>query len=303
MPVCGIEKLYVAKQLNDTSAGMTFDTPQYYKNVQELDIKPKINTDKAYGENRLIDQAVAFDSADISLNLYDLTSAQRGYLLGQTTPTGGGTIAASGDTPPFIAVLYKAPLRGGDYRYGVIYKTLFQPPDDTMKGLEGKPDLSQVPKLTGTAQPTEWGFVDGNKTKHPWEYHIDTTDPNCPADIDSTWFNAVTVPGADATPPTVTVTPANAETGIAATSNIVWTFNEAIDSTKVNAANFFLMKGDGTLVPGLLVIDGTNKIVTLNPTSNLLASTAYIAVCTANVTDVAGNPLSNMSITNFTTAA
>lgn len=304
MPVCGIEKAYIALLTSDTTGGLIYGTPAYYQNVQELDIKPKTNTDKAYAENRLVDQAAQFDSADVTMNLYDLISAQRAEILGQAIASAGGTVASSGDEAPFVAILYKSPLRKGAYRYGVLYKGQFQPDDMTMKGVEGKPDLSQVPKLIGTFQPTDYQFTDGTKVKHPWEYHVDTTDPNCPADIDDTWFDAVTVPGADITPPTVITTPLDAATSVAVTANMIWTFDEAIASACMTAANFFIMKAaDGTLVAGALTIDGTGKIVTLDPTASLTAATPYIAICTTNVTDLAGNHLANTSITNFTTAS
>jgi hypothetical protein len=107
----------------------------------------------------------------------------------------------------------------------------------------------------------------------------------------------------DTTPPTVTVSPADAATAVATSANVVWTFSEAIDSGKVTAANFFLMKAaDGTLVPGTLTPDSTGKIVTLDPTAALTAATAYIAVATANICDLTGNKLAANSITNFTTA-
>ena len=39
---------------------------------------------------------------------------------------------------------------------------------ENLKGLEGKPDLSEVDKVVGSAQPTEWSFKDndGNKSIH-----------------------------------------------------------------------------------------------------------------------------------------
>jgi phi13 family phage major tail protein len=292
MPVVGIKKTYIAPITKDDATGLTYGTPVYYEGIKKLGIKPKQNTEKLYAEDQLWDQATAFDSADVEIELSDLTSAQRAGLLGQTTAAEGGVYATKDDEAPFVAVLYKAPIRGG-HRYGVLYKGAFELPEDSMEGQEGKIKF-QTPKIKATFQPTKYnGF---------WEYHVDTTDPNCPANIDDTWFTAVVIPGADTTPPTVTTSPLDAATDIAVTANMVWTFNEAIDTSTVTAANFFLMKAsDGSLVAGALTIDGTSKIVTLDPTSNLSAATAYIAVCTTNVTDVAGNHLAATSITNFQT--
>lgn len=107
----------------------------------------------------------------------------------------------------------------------------------------------------------------------------------------------------DITPPTVTVTPADAASGIAVGANVVWLFSEAIIPSLVNTSNFFLIKAsDGTLVPGTLSISADRLTVTFDPTANLTAATPYIAFATTNVKDVNGNALAAASITNFTTA-
>lgn len=303
MPNCGIEKLYVAKMLTDASGAMTFTVPQYYKNVQELDIKPKVNTAKAYAENRMVDQATEFDSADLSVSRYSMSSAERAFLLGQTITADGGVVAANGDTAPYIALLYKAPIRVDGkkaYRYGVIYKSMFTPPDENLKGLEGKPDLSQVAKISGTAQSTDWSFKDaeGNE-KHPWEYHIDTTDPNCPEDIDTTWFASVPIPSVTAVVDlAISISnPASNATGVAINTKPTVTFNNAIASYN----NVLLMNvTDGTLVTSTMALDTTGKILTITPSANLVSAKTYNIILNG-VTDVYGQLLATQII-KFTTA-
>lgn len=108
---------------------------------------------------------------------------------------------------------------------------------------------------------------------------------------------------ADTTPPTVATVPLDAATAVAITANVVFTFSEAIRSSTMNGANIYLMKAlDGTLVPATLSISVDKTVVTLDPIANLTAATAYIAICTFNVTDIYGNALVANSVTNFTTA-
>lgn len=296
MPTIGLEKCYMAAVNTDTVAALTFGTPAYYEGIKKLLLKPKQSVVKEYAEDQLWDQKVSFDSYDIEVDLFNLTSAQQTTVLGKNTASEGGTYSKSTDSPPYMAILYKAPLDvDGEYRYGVVYKALFELPEENMEGQEGKAKYA-TPKLKASSQPL--------KNNKMIAYHVDTTDPNCPVDIDDTWFDAVVVPSADVTPPTVVTTPLDAATDVAVTANMVWTFDEAIDTSKVTSANFFVMKAsDGSLVAGALTIDGTSKIVTLDPTASLTAATDYIAICTTNVTDVSGNALAATSITNFTTAA
>lgn len=301
MPTTGITKCAMARQLTDTEDGMTFEKPEYFPNVQELDIKPKVNTDKAYAENRLIDQASLFDSADVTADFYDFTPQQRSKYLGQTLEEDGGSTSSMGDNAPFTAILYKAPLTGNKgNRYGVIYKGQWTVPDDSMKGLQGKPDLGQVPKLTGTWQPTNYcynvlnPFTNIMEEKHPWEHHIDTTE-----NLDDAWFGSVYIPHADNSPLTATTAPADAATGVAASSDIVFTFNKKLLATSVNSNSIFLMKEDGTAVAATVSLDDTGKIVTLHPAASL-ATGSYIAMATKDVISTTGVALASNIAVNFT---
>lgn len=108
----------------------------------------------------------------------------------------------------------------------------------------------------------------------------------------------------DTAAPTVTVSPADSDTGVDVSANVVWTFNEEIQRSCVTAANFFVMEaGTGAIVAGALSLSVDRKVVTFNPSSNLSAETDYIAIATTNVRDAAGNALAANSVTNFETAA
>lgn len=301
MPATGITKCYIAKNLTDTIDALVYDTPQYFENIQELDIKPKTNTDKAYGENRLIDQATLFDSADVTANWYDLYVQQRAFVLGQNISAEGGTYAATGDVAPYVALLYKSPLTGGQgNRYGVIYKGQFTLPDDTMKGLQGKPDLGQTPKLTGAFQSTNYVIkvADPNTgilvEKHIWEYHIDTTE-----DLDATWFANVYVPNIDTGAPTATSVPLDAATGVLTTADVVFTFSKKLLASTVISNNILLMKEDGTAIASTISLDSTCKIITIHPVTALAAGN-YVAIITKGVISASGVPVADNIVTNFT---
>jgi|GEM_PF-5071874 len=108
----------------------------------------------------------------------------------------------------------------------------------------------------------------------------------------------------DTTPPTISSTvPADAATGISKTANLSVTFSEAIQAGDVTADHFILTTDAGVAVATTLTLNApTNTIVSINPTSDLDASTDYLLVITG-VHDVAGNVLASPSIINFTTGA
>lgn len=296
--VVGVEKLYVALLTTDAEGGLVYGTPKYYTDIQKVSMKQNSNKDPLYTEGRLKRNEVTFTSIDLGITIASLTSAQQAELLGRTIAAAGGVYSGQEDEAPFVAVLYKAPIVGG-YRYGVLYKGQFSPYDEELAQKEGKTTYA-VPVLAATFQSTDYVASNG---RHLIEWHVDTTDPNCPEDIDENWFASVAIPDADSTAPTVTVSPADAATGVAATANIVWTFDEAIDDSTVTAANFMLLNAStGDVVAGALSIDSTGKIVTLDPTASMTSGAAMIAIATTNVCDLAGNKLAAASVSNFTVA-
>ncbi|MFA6901216.1 MAG: Ig-like domain-containing protein [Desulfurivibrionaceae bacterium] len=117
--------------------------------------------------------------------------------------------------------------------------------------------------------------------------------------------------GADGTAPTLSSsTPADNATAIAVNANIMLTFSENVAA---GTGNFLIKKvSDNSTVATISVNDaqvtfnGTTG-VTINPTANLIAATAYyVTMASGVVTDMSGNPYAGISLAstlNFTTAA
>ena len=91
--------------------------------------------------------------------------------------------------------------------------------------------------------------------------------------------------------------PADGAEDIAITANLVLIFNHAMDSGVTSAVA--LKTAAGVAVPSTNSLDVTSKILTVNPTSSLVADTEYVLVITA-AADIYGQTLTE-DIT-FTTA-
>ena len=126
--------------------------------------------------------------------------------------------------------------------------------------------------------------------------HWDPTDD----DADLFKIEDVETLGSDTTDPTCTLSPANSATGVAVDANITATFSEAIKSGDVTSDNFVLSKA-GVVVAGSLTYNSSTYVVTLNPTSDMDASTEYVMSVT-NVRDLAGNKVAP-TIAIFTTTS
>lgn len=92
-----------------------------------------------------------------------------------------------------------------------------------------------------------------------------------------------------------TSVPADAASSVVATSNIVLTFNN-----KIVEHNISLMTAAGVVVPFTASFDSTGKIMTIDPTATLAATTLHLLVI-AGVGDVYSQSLAT-TIRKFTTA-
>lgn len=116
-----------------------------------------------------------------------------------------------------------------------------------------------------------------------------TTGPNL---VDNT-------PPIDSTSPTVQlVSPINGSTGVITNRNFGVAFSEVIDPFTVTSTTFTLKQGT-TPIQGTVTYYGV--IATFNPSSSLAPNSTYTATVTNQVRDLAGNPLANNFVWNFTT--
>lgn len=103
----------------------------------------------------------------------------------------------------------------------------------------------------------------------------------------------------DTTPPTVTsVSPADASSGVAATTSVTATFNKPVSTTGLT---FGLTGPGGTAVAGATTLAGDGLSATFAPSTALAASTSYTASVRAQ--DPSGNVMPAAKTWSFTTGA
>ena len=98
--------------------------------------------------------------------------------------------------------------------------------------------------------------------------------------------------------------PMNGDTNIPLSGNssatpVVLQFNAPIDP--ITAQNGFSMTSGGNAVPGNFTYSANDQTVTFTPISALTASTSYTVSYNEQITDTAGNPLTNPGSLSFTT--
>ncbi|NMM65497.1 phage tail protein [Clostridium sp. P21] len=185
VPVISLEKLYIAKILQDDNTGVKFDTPKYLAGVKEISVKPKVAVDEFYAEGMLWLSDTTLANIDVEVNITDLTDEDEAFLLGHKLAEGGGIIYGANDVAPDVAILFKARKGNGKARYVILYNGKFSISDEDYKGKEGKSNF-QAKKLKAGFAPLH------NNEK--WKYKIDEDSTDAPVDIDTKFFTSVIVP-------------------------------------------------------------------------------------------------------------
>jgi phi13 family phage major tail protein len=289
MPQVGLKNLVYAKMISDDKNGIVYGSVKQIAGAINAKLTPNVSTEKLYADDTLSEIASTISDVGVELEAKDISLSIQADILGHTVAN-GVLIQNKDDIAPWVAIGFKSKKSRGKYRYIWLLKGKFEVPDDEYATEEDKIKLGTA-KIKGTFSSRDY---DGN-----WRYIGDEEEPGFNTSTAVNWFNAVYSPTMDLEAPIVSTTPANNATGVRAGSNVVFTFNKAIQPDEVNVANIFLMKSDGADVPSTLALSSDYTTVTLKPKLSL-ATGSYVAIATTNIKSTAGIALTQKCVVNFT---
>lgn len=287
----GLSNLHYALLTTDPKGGApTYGAPVAFSGgAIQANINPNTNMETLFGDDGPMEVATSLGQVELEMIASDFTLEEQAILLGHTIS--GGVLHRKGsDVPPWVAIGFKTLKSNGKYRFIWLAKGKFSMPE--MKHETKGDSISfQTPTLKGS-------FVKRDSDDE-WIKQADEDSPSYVASIGTDWFNGVYA--VDAVAPTVAIVPADGASNVAVSANIVFTFDKAIDVADVTAANFIVMKADGTAVAGAFSVDAAHQVVTFDPTVNMSAATQYIAIVNTNVKSLSGVHLAANNVSNFTT--
>jgi len=297
----GVDSVYYAEVTQDDADGFVVGTPARLAPAMELKGTANISQEGLYADNDLDDDLQSEGPTDIEMISPNFAEEVLADLLGDVYDAATGRVFENADPSraKFFALGYRFRKSNGHYRYRWYLKCKAQRPSEEAQSESDK--ITFKPKtLKIKAYRTIYKFDhlgDGSYMQGGKKVKGDEDDANFDA---STWFAAVQIPGAG-TPSAFSLTPVPADgaTGVVISANLTLTFTNALQGGR--EAGITLINLD-TQAPVAVArtINAARTVVTLNPSSNLGASTDY-AIIVHDVVDIHGQALTD-AVYNFTTA-
>ena len=282
----GITKLVYAIMLDEVLE--TYGSVKEAPPLINIKVTPKSDTATLYANNVAVETATSLGNIPVEFETQDMPLEVQADFLGHTLDAALGTLTYNtNDQAPYLALGYERTKANGKSRFVWLYKVKFEEIGEEGKTQEEKITF-QTPKVSGL------GIANKNGD---WKKVADEDTKGTPI-LDF----LLTVPGStlpDLVAPTVTSVPIDTATGVLGSSNMVLTFNKAIQPLSITLANVFVMMADGSAVATTLAISALNTIVTVHPTI-ALATGAYILVATTNIKSASGIALATNYVVNFT---
>lgn len=299
--VVGVDSVYYALITQDDANGYVVGTPQSLAPAMEIKGTPSSAGETQYADNGAFDRASAEGDTELELISPNFPESVIAQLLGAAYDAATGRVFDNADPSqaPFFALGYRFKKSNGSYRYRWYLKCRAEKPGEEAVSQSDAINLkTQTLKIYALKTIYKFDLIgDGSLMDGVKRVHGDEDTTNFSG---ATWFNAVQVPLAG-TPDAFTLSsvPADAATGVAVSANIVLTFSNALAG---DAEKGILLVNADTFAPVAVsrTLDAARKVVTLDPTSNLGATTDYIVVV-HDVVDIHGQALAD-TVINFTTA-
>ena len=296
-PITGVEELYIAEDVVDTSAGYSAGTPEEFAPAEKIDWTSEQPSEPIYAKNKKLDVIYGTRKESVKFLATGVSEEKDARLRGiYNNPVNGVTYSTGDEEPPHCAVGFKINKGKGDYVFVWMLKG----------ALSGGNIIAETKKDGVSIQTREYTF-DGLITEHKWTVDGeekglswskgDTTS----ASFDGAgWFAQVHTPDVVSAPDAIALSssvPADDATDVAVDAPVVLTFNNKIASENIEIID----SATGNPMAITKSWDATGKILTISHAVNFTLNVMYI-VPLVGVVDVYGQALAVETVT-FTSVA
>lgn len=284
LPRIGVDKLYWAKLLTDTSSGATYDTPVHLKGVTSVGYNPNSQVGVFYADDGAYEAYSQDGEADVTISVADLEPQHYAELMGVTRDSNGLIKEGNNDNAPEGAIGYRTQKSNGEYRYIWFYKGKFSKPQVNAETKGNAPNFQQQ-EITYKGLNRDY---DGYKRRR-----FDSDDDDLPVGLTNTilasdvsgWFSTPDyVPTAPGTP----LSDVAAVTGVGGSGTIDLTFTAAAGATSIKAQIYDAAYGEWKDATTSAAITASSTAATI---TGLTAGNTY--TCRLVVNGGTSNGISN----------
>lgn len=128
----GLDNIYVAKLIQDTAEGTTYNDPEYLARAIKATLQPILAGGSLESEDEVELDESQIIGYTVTIEVSQLDDYMRATLFGHRRDASGGIVVSKDDTPPELALLFRTALSDKqNYKYTVLYKGTFKPNEES----------------------------------------------------------------------------------------------------------------------------------------------------------------------------
>ncbi len=297
-PLIGVDMLYYAPVLTDTSSGATYDTPVRLENLVSITVTPNTEIATFFADDGPREAYSQIGEVDVAIQLPDIAAADYAYLIGANYNSGTGSMYyTTADTAPEVAIGFRAQKSDGTYRYIWLMKGKFGVANMEHQTKEGSVNF-QTMTLNGKFLSRIYDNMVFRR--------IDENDPNFTfAGLPGTWFTSPDLGAAPSALTVASVTPLALATNVAVDTDVTVEFSAAFRAVDATITNFTLYNAtDAAFVACTVYVDPLDATqVIMTPGADLANNKLHVVNVERGVRSAAGGALATQFVSTFTTVA
>src|SRR5690625_2773472 len=181
MATVGLRDIYFFPIENDDETGTTYDEGVRIGKAMTANVQPQYNTAELRADDGVAETAESRGITTVDVQTDDISKEAQAVILGKEINNDGVLIDSDDDKPPYGALAFRSEKANGAYRYVVLYKGKFTPPEENYETKQETPAF-QTPTINGR-------FLRRNSDgKHGAQ--VDEDDQDVSQEIIDNWFNA-----------------------------------------------------------------------------------------------------------------
>lgn len=181
MATVGLRDIYFFPIEKDDEAGTTYDEPVRIGKAMTANVQPQYNTAELRADDGVAETAESRGVTNVGVQTDDISKEAQAVILGKKVNSDGVLMDSDDDKPPYGALAFRSEKANGAYRYVVLYKGKFTPPESNYETKQETPAF-QTPTINGRFLRRNSDGLHGAQ--------VDEDDKDIDQSIIDDWFNA-----------------------------------------------------------------------------------------------------------------